>query len=311
MVSVAFFAGTNTVGFGRPVSAVPPPLPPGPVLPPILVVGPTNYWELVWTNPPPGTNIPLTAIATDQGGLATTSAPVDITVLPALPPPPLPTNLLVSILATDPIAIEGTNCWVWPGETNATPTWAAWPPVVRHYFTNCGPKTATFTVFRFGDTNGDLTVNYAIGGTASNGVDYVRLPGFVTFPAGKSRELITILPIDDGPPDINKTVILTLSPSTNVPPDYLVGHPSRAAAIIIDTPGPSPLTGLLPDSCLRLALPGPDAAWFSLECSTNLINWLVVCTNQVIHGSIDFVDPDAPGSPFKFYRAVPSGPPPE
>ena len=73
---------------------------------------------------------------------------------------------------------------------------------------------------RFGDTNGDLTVPYDIGGTASNGVDYVALPGSVTIPAGELRALITIVPIDDGPPDVNKTVILTLTPSTNTPPDY-------------------------------------------------------------------------------------------
>ena len=47
---------------------------------------------------------------------------------------------------------------------------------------------------------------YDIGGTASNGVDYVALPGFVTIPPGERRALITIVPIDDGPPDVNKTV---------------------------------------------------------------------------------------------------------
>ena len=62
---------------------------------------------------------------------------------------------------------------------------------------------------------------------------------------------------------------------------------------------------MLPGSCFHLATPGPDAAWFSVECSTDLVNWTSICTNQVINGSIDFVDPDAASNSSRFYRAVP------
>ena len=295
MASVEFFAGANSLGFGHPVTVVPPPLPPGPIQPPILIVVPTNYWELTWSNAPVGSHA-LTAKATDNDGASTTSAPVKIAILPS-PPPPTNRPPVVSIVASDPVAIEGTNCWVWPGETNSPPTWAAWPTAVCRLFTNCGPKTATFTVRRFGDTNGDLTLPYDIGGTASNGVDYVALPGIVTIPAGERRALITIVPIDDGPPDVNKTVILALTPSTNTPPDYLLGFPRRAAAIIIDSDGPRPVASLLPDGCFHLVTPGPDAAWFCIEYSTDMVNWTTVCTNQVINGSINFVDPDAARQP--------------
>ncbi len=301
VTSVQFFDGTNSLGFGQPI-----PVPVAGSVPPVY---PTNIFFLVWSNAPVGNHV-LTAQATivftnHPIVLVTVSDPVDITILPPLPPP---TNRppIVSIVATDPVAIEGTNCWVWPGETNSPPTWAAWPTAACRYFTNCGPKTATFTVRRFGDTNSDLTVPYDIGGTASNGVDYVVLPGSVTIPAGERRALITIVPIDDGPPDVNKTVILTLLPDMqmNPLPGYVLGFPRRAAAIIIDQ-GPCPTTGMLPGSCFHLTIPGPDAAWFSVECSTDLVNWTSVCTNQVINGSIDFVDPDAAGNPSRFYRAVP------
>ena len=77
-----------------------------------------------------------------------------------------------------------TNDFVWPGETNSPPTWAAWPAAASQFFTNYGPKTATFTVRRQGETNDGLTVPYGIGGTASNGVDYAAIPGFVTIPSG-------------------------------------------------------------------------------------------------------------------------------
>jgi hypothetical protein len=314
---VGFYDGTNFLGLAQPVSR-PTPLPltpgdptPGPVPPTAFS---TNIYELIWTNAPVGNHV-LTAEA-GGGNLLNNavwrivSAPANITILPSPPPPPTNRPAIVSIVATDPVAIEGTNFWVWAGETNSPPTWASWPTVVRQFFTNSGPKTATFAVRRFGDTNSNLTVSYDIGGIASNGVDYVALPGFATIPASEHVALITVVPIDDGPPDVNKTVILTLTSSTNTPPDYLLGFPRRAAAIIIDGDGPRPLTGVLPDGSFHLVAPGPDAAWFCIEYSTNLTNWTPVCTNQVINGSIDFIDPDANGNPSRFYRAVPLANPP-
>ena len=120
VASVEFFAGTNSLGLGQPVTAVPPPLPPGPIQPPILIVVPTNYWELVWTNAPLETNVALTALATDSGGASNVSAPITISVLPSLPPP---TNRpdVVNITATDPVAVEGTNCLVWVGKNQSAP----------------------------------------------------------------------------------------------------------------------------------------------------------------------------------------------
>jgi len=313
--SLQFFDGTNSLGFGQRLPVVTSLASGGVVVggpaPPIY---PTNLFFLTWSNAPVGIHV-LTAQATivftgHPLVLLVVSDPVKIAVLPSPPPP---TNLppIVNIVATDPIAIEGTNSWLWPGETNTTPTWTAWPTAVCRFFTNCAPKTATFTVSRFGDTNDDLTVPYDIGGTASNGVDYVALPGSVTIPAGQRHALITIVPIDDGPPDVNKTVILTLLPDMqmNPLPGYVLGFPRRAAAIIIDH-GPCPATGMLPDGCFHLAMPGPDAAWFYVQRSKDLVNWTSICTNQVIDGSIDFIDPDAVSNQSLFYRAVPLANPP-
>lgn len=310
VASVQFFAGGNSLGFAHRTIVAPTPLPlGGPKLPnpiPVLV----GNWELIWTNPPVATNLALNAIATGNGGLSSTSAPVTISILPS-PPPPTNRPPIVTIVATDPIAIEGTNCWPWIGLANATPTWSNWfrpyPPF--RFFTNCGPKNATFAVQRYGATNNDLDVAYDLGGTASNGLDYATLPGSVTIPAGERSALITVMPIDDGPPDVNTTVIVKLAKSTNAPPAYIVGFPRAAAALIVDGNGPPPFTGLLPGSYFHLAIPGPDAAWFRIEYSTNLSQWTPVCTNQVISGSIDFVDPDAAGNPGRFYRAVPLGGP--
>ena len=42
-----------------------------------------------------------------------------------------------------------------------------------------------------------------------------------------------------------------------------------------------------------------------------MLNWTPICTNQVVNGSIDFIDPDASTSPARFYRAVPEANPPQ
>lgn len=313
--NVEFYAGTSDLGSGRRLEVMTPMY----VIPgqPIPLPPPADF-ALTWSNAPIG-NFAVTAVATDNLGASTTSAPVNISILPAIPPP---TNrpAIVGIWATDPIAVEGTNCWVWPVAASAsglasgaapgtTITWSNWPPANGTppiYLTNCGPKNAAFTVRRYGVITNDLTIPYSIGGTASNGVDYVTLPGSITIPTGSSSAVIPIVPIDDGPPDTNKTVILSLIPSTVASPGYVIGPlPVKAAVLILDGPWPRPQPGILPDHSFHLSAAGPDGAWFHVECTTDFIHWTPVCTNQVVQGSIDFIDPDASASQTKFYRAIP------
>jgi hypothetical protein len=267
-----------------------------------------QLWCLVWSNAPAG-NYSLTAVARGPytfypagTSISRTSAPVNITIL-------TPTNTVnqtdvVSIVASDPIAIAGTNMfWVWAGMTNATPSWTNWPPPRWGYFTNWGPKAAVFAVRRYGDATSAVTVNYKIGGTASNGVDYVALPGDVTIPAGSAYALIPIVPVDNGSNHVAKSVILTLQPSTNNPPDYLVGIPPCAEALILfNWPRPLPLA--LADGGFHVNASGPDGAWFAVQSSPDLVNWSTVGTNQVFQGSVDFIDPN-PSGPSGYYRVQP------
>jgi hypothetical protein len=117
------------------------------------------------------------------------------------------------------------------------------------------------------------------------------------------------VPIDDGPPDITSSVVLKLIPDATGT-NYLLGQPRAAAAIILDGLSPRTATGLVPGATFNLSATGPDGAWYHVEYSTDLRHWTPLCTNQVVNGSIDFVDPDAATNPARFYRTVPeSGPP--
>jgi hypothetical protein len=93
-------------------------------------------------------------------------------------------------------------------------------------------NTARFAIVRSGDPNPAVTVNYTISGSATNGVDYVTLPGSVTLAADASATNITVTPIPDNLPEGDRTVTLTLLPSAN----YSLTTVSNATAVIHDRP---------------------------------------------------------------------------
>ena len=101
-----------------------------------------------------------------------------------------------------------------------------------------GLDPGVFTVTRTGLTTSSLTVNYSVGGTATNGTDYQTLAGSVVIGSGQSAATITVTPIDDTSVEGNETVMVTLS----VNAAYTVGTPSSATITITDDdtpPGPS------------------------------------------------------------------------
>lgn len=313
--NVEFYANSTDLGPGHKIGTTPPLGTPVPefVLPgqPISKLG-AVYW-LVWSNVPPG-GYALTAVAqrhlvylpdAGSGSISTTSAPVDITVLPKV----IPTNgpSVVSIVASDPIAVASSNFWLWTNLPTATPSWSNWPPSTAVAFTNWGPKDGLFTVRRCGGESNAINVNYSISGTASNGVDYVELPGSVSIAAGSDVGLIPIVPIDHGVSfDAAKTVVLTLTPDSSASPlpGYILGCPSRAEVLILyKWPFLPPVA--LPDGSFQLSGSGPDGAWFTVESSPDLQNWTPICTNQIVDGMISYMDAPVPGNPQLFYRAIP------
>ncbi|MBI4323858.1 MAG: hypothetical protein HY674_01195 [Chloroflexi bacterium] len=124
----------------------------------------------------------------------------DAPPLPPAPPTPPVTDLpVVEVLGMDPTALVGAS-------------------------------SGAFTVVRSGSPTAALVVQYAISGTAVNGVDYNAIKSDVTIPAGFLAADIVIVPIGDSPNRGNRTVILTLQTNAN----YRLLHHKKATLNLVD-----------------------------------------------------------------------------
>ncbi len=94
---------------------------------------------------------------------------------------------------------------------------------------------ARVTFFRSGDADLPLTLNYALSGSASNGVDYAALPGLLTLPAGLTSTSLVITVFNDALAEGDERVTLTLQAGAG----YSVGALSNATVTIFDTPAPN------------------------------------------------------------------------
>lgn len=99
-----------------------------------------------------------------------------------------------------------------------------------------GPDNATFEVRRDSPGSNPLAVNYLIGGTARNGVDYVEIPATITIPAGSTSAAMAITPIADSLSEGNETVTIQIALSSS----YKAGTPQAAFLIIEDSPATVP-----------------------------------------------------------------------
>ena len=123
-----------------------------------------------------------------------------------------------------------------------------------------GAQPGSFVVTCVGGSDLGLVVNYAISGTASNGVNYSSITNYVTS-ADSTPSNIAIIPLADGGVEGDKTVVLTLFNSTA----YNLAAPISATVTIHDT---------------------PFNAWLLTEFGTN-------ANNAAISG--DLTDPDTDG----------------
>jgi predicted secreted protein len=116
--------------------------------------------------------------------------------------------------------------------------------------------TGFFTVSRTGPTTNALTVGYAIGGSASNGTDYLTIATSVIIPAGASSATIAITPISDALAEGDEGVTLTISSSVN----YSIGSPG-AATVTIGDAAPAPVVTVAATDAAASEI-GPDVGVF-------------------------------------------------
>ncbi|MBI4622269.1 MAG: DUF1800 family protein [Verrucomicrobia bacterium] len=107
-----------------------------------------------------------------------------------------------------------------------------------------GNNSGEFTLTRTGDTLSALTVNYSVGGSATNGIDYPALLGTVTIPAGASSVKIALQALADTTVEPTETVTLTLGAGSN----YVPGPDNAGTVSIADTPGSLYVATLRPAS---------------------------------------------------------------
>lgn len=91
-----------------------------------------------------------------------------------------------------------------------------------------GAGNLVFTVSRTGPTTETLTVNYTIGGTATNGTDYATIPTSIVIPASAATAEIVVNPTVDTLLEGDETVTLSLAASAG----YFIGSPSSAIGLI-------------------------------------------------------------------------------
>ncbi|MFH1319883.1 MAG: choice-of-anchor L domain-containing protein [Bacteroidota bacterium] len=90
-------------------------------------------------------------------------------------------------------------------------------------------KDAVFTFYR-AEVTGDLTIDYIIGGTAINGVDYLTISDSIIIPDGESSAELVISPEFDSILEGDETVIITIQQSG----DYELCPDSSVSAVITD-----------------------------------------------------------------------------
>src|SRR4029453_12550937 len=128
--------------------------------------------------------------------------------------------------------------------TNAQVTIADDPPIVSvaandPNASEPGSDTGQFTISRTGGNIAtSLGVTVVRSGTATNATDYTSISANATFtatiPANQASTTINITPINTASVEGDETVVLTLSPSSAVPPIYSVGAAGAATVTIAD-----------------------------------------------------------------------------
>ncbi|GBF55956.1 alkaline phosphatase [Microcystis sp. 0824] len=141
--------------------------------------------------------------------------------------------------------------------------------------TEDGTTNLVYTFTRSGVTTNPLTVNYSIGGTATNGTDYAALPSSIAFAAGLSTATVIVDPTADTTVEPNETVILTLASGTG----YTVGTTTPVTGTITNDDFPqlsinniTVVEGLDNNAILTVTVDNPNPQPITFNYTTAPIN---------------------------------------
>ncbi len=110
--------------------------------------------------------------------------------------------------------------------------------------TEDGTSNLIYTFTRTGSTTNPLTINYSIGGTATNGTDYASIPAGVIFAANSATATVIVDPTPDTTAESNETVILTLATGTG----YTIGTTTAVTGTITNVTLPTITLAVSPSS---------------------------------------------------------------
>ncbi len=231
-----------------------------------------QVFRFLWRDAPPG-EYSLTSQATDdQGLISASSEPVPVTVLATDEPP------VVTLFVADPLASEQLDA-----EGN--------------------PNGATFKIRRSGPLDQPLTVFYELRGSASNGVDYATLPGYIAIPSGSRWTTLTMTPLPDELIEGAETIIvaLTPSPAMSIRESYVIGSHRVGVGLIFDS-GEQPQTTPRIRRWLHLRLKGEAGVAYRLEVSNDLKQWQAVTEERADDSGVNYVEILPHSCPQRFYR---------
>jgi hypothetical protein len=98
-----------------------------------------------------------------------------------------------------------------------------------------GREVGLFHLTRSGDTATTISVDYTLGGPATEGTDYTELGGSVFFEVGQSEAFVELQAVDDTSTEGDETVEMSLSTGSG----YQLGTPSVALITIRDDEPPT------------------------------------------------------------------------
>jgi regulation of enolase protein 1 (concanavalin A-like superfamily) len=93
-----------------------------------------------------------------------------------------------------------------------------------------GGASGSFIVTRAGSLEGDLSVAFAVSGTAGSGSDYQAIGTSIVIPDGQDTATLVVTPLQDSLNEANETIIVTLSSNAA----YTLGSPGAATLTLID-----------------------------------------------------------------------------